>query len=356
MVPVQDFLRPGDVLVLLGPQAPGHVQEPVQIAADHGGLRRERRHPGEPGYFPLRLVPRLVAHQGGVHPLRVAKLLLALLLLAELVLDDAQLLPQIVFLLLLVDDGAHAVLNVVLQLQDVYLLRQETQQEGQGLLHVLKLQEGLTILQLRGYVRADQVDELPQVVQLRDGGHHLVRDAGLQGVVALEAVEDAPPPGLQFCRFRLNPGHGDHVRRQDVLVQLVFPNPHPGYALDQDLGRPVRDAHHLEDVAEGPHLIKVADLRVLGPVVRLGRHEDLLVLEESGFHSPYGSGAPHEEGHDDPRKEDHVPDGKNGAESLLRGLRILGGYDRNSRRHLRQPPWPLGTGFRGRCSDRRNPP
>ena len=68
------------------------------------------------GYFPLRLVPRLVAHQGGVHPLRVAKLLLPLLFLAELVLNDAQLFPQVVFLLLLVDDGAHAVLDVVLQL------------------------------------------------------------------------------------------------------------------------------------------------------------------------------------------------------------------------------------------------
>ena len=75
---------------------------------------------------------------------------------------------------------------------------------------------------------------------------------------------------------------------------------------------------------------------------------------------PYKIYLTEEEGHDDPRKENHVPDGKNGAESLLRGLRILGGYDRNPRRHLRQPPWPLawplGRGFRAGLSDRRNPP
>src|SRR5882672_8008278 len=110
----------------------------------------------------------------------------ALVVVAELLLDGLHLLAQDVFALRLVEGLLDLALDLLLQLEDLVLLREEDTEEAQPLDDRLLLEELLALLE--GQVRAgrDEVREVGRIVGVLRGHRELGQDRAAVVDVAIE--------------------------------------------------------------------------------------------------------------------------------------------------------------------------
>ena len=95
VVLVEDLPRPGDVDLAAAQLVPGQARHPVEIGADDAVLRRGRRDRRQPLQLALRLAPRLLRQRRPPRSCAAARpISRSSLLLAQLLLDRAQLLAQ----------------------------------------------------------------------------------------------------------------------------------------------------------------------------------------------------------------------------------------------------------------------
>ena len=248
---VQDSLRFDEVGVLFAVLAPGQREHPVDVVAHDGRLGAHRRHHLELADLLLAPLACLVGHLLGLELLlELLDLVLEVVAIAELLLDRAHLLVQVVLLLgalhLLLDPTPDALLH--LEHLDLGLHEAEDLLEALG--RIDQLQELLAILQLQIQVGRDGVGEARGRLELTDVAQDLRRHLLVELDVALEGGVDAPHQGLELRRLRLALLHQLDVTGEIGLGLGEGADRGAGLALDQHLHGLVGQAQQLDDRAE----------------------------------------------------------------------------------------------------------
>lgn len=123
MVGFEDLFGPLRVEVVGRFALPGHLAEPLEVVADHAGLRRALRNPIQAIEFAPSLVEHRLGHLGLVDPAaQVLQLGGPAVGLAELLLNGLELLLEVVLALRLVDLLADVGLNLAGKLEDLELV------------------------------------------------------------------------------------------------------------------------------------------------------------------------------------------------------------------------------------------
>ena len=158
VVLIEDAPRLGDVDRRFLRQAPGQLDQPVEIAAHHAVLGGGFRHPLEPAQLLARLLLHLLWHlRLGDGLAELGDLGLALIALAELTADGRQLLAQQHLALALVDGGLRLSADLMRQSQDLDALRQHARDLLDARGHIDRLEDLLLLLRLHIHVSGGEV-------------------------------------------------------------------------------------------------------------------------------------------------------------------------------------------------------
>ena len=102
VVLVQDLPRPADVDGPAAQLGPGQTRQPLEVGDDHAVLGRGRRQALQPRELPIRLAPGLLRQAGLLDlPTQLGQPSVAIVLIAELLVNRPELLPQVEVALLL---------------------------------------------------------------------------------------------------------------------------------------------------------------------------------------------------------------------------------------------------------------
>ena len=322
VVGVEHLLRLDDVVADLGALLPGDGEHPVEVVAHHRRLGAHRRHAAELLEFLQRLLARFLRQLGGLDPrLELGGFVLAVLALAEFLLDRLELLVQVVLALRLLHLPLHAVADALLHLQhaDLALHMGEDTLEPRG--DGGRLQQLLLLGDLEAEVGGDGVGELRGLLDLVDRDEHLGRDLLVELDVLLELGDDRARQRLRLARFGggFLDGFGEGLEVVRGLLEghdLGAPA-----AFDQHLHRAVGQFQQLQHRGDGADLVEVVRARVVLRRVLLRDEEDLLVVLHHRLERADGFLAADEEGDDHVREHHDVPQGEHRKEFAADGIR-----------------------------------
>ena len=267
MVGVENLAGVLDVEIVGGPLVPGEVEEPVEVGPDHAVLGGGRGEPLEPAELAVGDPARLLGQRRALDPLpQLVDLGLLLVALAELLLDRAELLAQVVLALALVDPLLDLGLDLGAELDHLELAGEDLGEPAEPDADV-DLLEDLLLLGGRNPQRpGDQVGERRGVLDVGDRELQLLRQVGDLLDDLAEGALDVPRQRLQLGALVDDVGQLLDRRHQIGLGPDEAAEPNPLGPLDQDPDRPVRDLQHPGDDAGHPD-----PLDVLGPgLVELG--------------------------------------------------------------------------------------
>ena len=186
---------------------PGHLQQPVQVIAHHGGLGRHRRHHLELAQLGHCLFLSLLGHAGFLDPLfHGGNLVGRLVELAQLLLDGLHLFVQVVLALALLHLRLHAAANLALDLEHVDLAAHEAHQIFHALARISGLQHDLLLLERKLHVRGNRVGQPAGVVQPRHAGQRFGRNVLVQLHVRLELAQQRAAQRFHFVGLVLPGG------------------------------------------------------------------------------------------------------------------------------------------------------
>ncbi len=284
MIRVEDVARFLDVELVLGGDRPRQLDQPLEVGARDGVLRRRRLHDLEPLVLLERGLLGLRRH------LRLGDLLLELLeiaarlvQLAELFLDRLELLAQDVLALV----AAHLFLDLRVDLfadlEHLELPREELQHRAHARLQIEGLEHVLLLVDLDVQVRGDQIGELPRL------GDAVDQRAGLFGELGHE-LDDPLGDVLQVHhqRVELDVGgggirHGLHARENERLLLLIFGDTDARDALQDDREVVLGELDDFENAGCAAHRVHVRFGRILGARVALREDADHRALLRDRF-------------------------------------------------------------------------
>ena len=322
MVGVEHLLRLDDVVADLGALLPRDGEHPVEIVAHHRRLGAHRRHGAQLLQLRHRLLARLLRQLGGLDlGLELGGLVLAVLALAQLLLDRLELLVQVVLALRLLHLPLHAVTDALFHLQHADLALHvgedalETHRHGRG------LQQFLLLGDLEPEMRGDRVRELRRLLDLVDRNQHLGGDLLVELDVLLELGNHGARQRLGFAR--LGGGFLDRLREGLEVVRGFLEGRDLGAAtaFDQHLHRAVRQLQQLQHRGDRADRVQVVGARIVLRGVLLGDEQDLLVVLHHRLERADGFLTPDEEGDDHVREHHDVPQGEHREEFAADGIR-----------------------------------
>ena len=202
VIGIQDLAGVGHVEVVLGADAPGEVDDPLQIGPDHAVFGRGGRQALEAPELAVGLLLRLLGQLGRVDPLaELVDLGLLLVGLAELVLDRLELLAQVVLALSLLDPRLDLGLNLGAELDHLELAGEDLREPAQAPADV-DLLEQLLLLGGRDPQRpGDQMGQRRGVIHVGD------RELQLLGQIG-NLLDDLGKGALNVSGQRLKLGGG----------------------------------------------------------------------------------------------------------------------------------------------------
>ena len=163
VVLVEDFRGGLHVQPLFRFLIPRQIEHGIEIVAQDGGLggagllARKARHFAQQLFFRLlRELQRLNFRAVGIR--------VAVVVLAELLADDVQLLAQIIIALVLVDVLLHLIVDLAFQPQDIQLLRHHADAKLQPVDGGQRLEHALLVLIAERRVLRDEIGQLARVV------------------------------------------------------------------------------------------------------------------------------------------------------------------------------------------------
>ncbi len=314
VVLVQDGAGAIEVAGVFRERRPRKSRHPVEVGADDRGL-------GGVGVASLQALDLLLDLRGrlrrdllrGDRLAVVFELLGELLPLAELLLDRAQLLAQVVLALRPVHLAARLGRNLLLHRQDRDFPGEVLVDEPQPLDGVGALEDALRVLQLQLEVRGREVRQPGGVREVRRDHHDLGRDRLAERDRFLQVLLDAPHERL-LLRRQLLLGRGLFEPR-DLHLQVRLFGEHrvdarAGDALDEQARAPVRQLQHPHDRGHGADGVEVGLGRRLGLGASLSDQHDDPLLGERRVDRVDRPLARHRKRQDDVRKDDDVLQGK----------------------------------------------
>ena len=278
MVPVQNPPGGSHAGPLPGLLPPGDLKAHVQVVADHRGLGAGVGLLGQAVHLLEEPALHLLVQPALQNPVSVLGQL-AVLVLPQLLLQKAYLLPDNVVPL----DLPHLLADLALQL---LLAGEDLRLPGQQLVDLPQaghgadlLQNGLLILVAEHDVLGDEVCQVTGVPVVHHGGGHLLPQAGGQGgvlgKVGVGLAQKSLQLGLGNSRAPLR--HGLHVALE---VGLGLPQPPQAGAAPALHHHPDRGLPHPENLADHRHRAhreQVARAGLAGSDLPLGHQEDVLV-------------------------------------------------------------------------------
>ena len=288
VVLVQDLPGLFHVSPVVGLHTPGHVQAHIQIVPDDGPLGAAEGLLGQAVQLLHELLPHLVTGPAAVDLLLVF-VQLVVAVLAQLVLQNVQLLPQDHIPLDLAHPLADLLVDIRLQDGDIHLMHQNFVHHQQPPGGMQLLQHPLAILVPEVDVGGDGVRQQAGVPDVQHGGHQLVGQIphqllilAKQGVCppgqSLGAVRGPPALVLQQLHIGLQEGLGLPQAAQGRPVQAPGDDPYPG----------IRGLDDLENAAHGADLVQVLLLGVLDADLPLGHQQQLPVALHGVFQGQDG--------------------------------------------------------------------
>ena len=330
VVLVEDRPRAFEIPGVLREGAPGQARHPVEVGADDRGL-------GGVGMAPLETFDLLLDLRGGFRGdlLRgddlsvVLELLGELLAFAELLLDRAELLPQVVLALRSIHLSAGLGRDFLLHRKNRDLAGEVFVDEPQPLNGVGALEDALGVLELQLEVRRREVRQTGRVGEVRRDHHDLGGDRFAERDRLFQVLLDAPHEclllrGKLLVRRRLlEPG--------DLHLQVRFLGEHrvdarAGDALHEEARPPVRKLQHPHDRGHGADGVEVVLCRRLGLRAPLSDQHDDPLLGERGVDGVDRLLPRDRERQDDVRKNDDVLQGKDREDVRNRKIGLPFGY------------------------------
>ena len=263
---------------LFRPHRPRQLQAHVQVVAQDGGFCGAVGLLAQPGQLLAQLGIHFLRQLGSVDLLLVlGDLVHAVAGLAQLGLDDLQLFPEIVVLLVL----AHLLLDLGLQL---LLHLQHLDLSAQDAVHLLQaahraqlLQDGLLVLPSDGQVLGHIVRHIPRIVAVHYGQQHVRGGLGGQLAVALdEVVGDADDRlGADGVGRLLTGLDLLHLHDEEGFVLPTFDGTGASDALHHHPDAVTGQAQHLPDGGDGADAVQVGKLWIVYGQILLGDQKEI---------------------------------------------------------------------------------
>ena len=311
VVGIEHLLGSHDVAPHPGLLLPGDGEHPVEVVAHHRGLGAHRRHGAELLQLRQRLLARFLAEGGRLDAgLELRNLVLAVLALAQLLLDRLELLVQVVLALRLLHLPLHAVADALLDLQHADLgfhMAEDALQPRGG---AGGLEQLLLLRDLQREMAGNGVGELRRVVDLVDRNQDLGRDLLVELDVLLELPDHGTGQRLGLRRLGRGLGERRRIGLEMGLGFLEAGDLRALAALDQHLHRAIRQLQQLQHRGDGADRIQILGLGIVLRGILLRDEEDLLVLPHHRFQRADGFLAADEERHDHMREHHDVPQGQ----------------------------------------------
>ena len=284
VVAVEDALRLLEVETLLAPAAPRQIEHGIEISAHDALLRIRAAELGEAVHLADELFLAFLRQLEVEDALTVGLSLRRCILLAELGLDDLDLLAQVVFALIFIHLGLNFVLDLVFKLEHLGLLAEQADDHGQTARDAELLEDVLLGRNLDTDVLRDVIREEACVAALGNRQLHIGRDSlRIVGVLRKALLRRADK------RLRTAFGHTVNIvlelldlgidaglvvlRREELMHERAL------LALDEHADVVARQAQDLLDLADGADLVEIARGRVVRLEVALcGQKERLTVF------------------------------------------------------------------------------
>ncbi len=315
MIRVQHLLGVDEIILDLGALAPRNAEQPVEIVAHDGRLGGHRRHLAQLLELALGLLAGFLRELGLVDPLlELGEFVLAILLVAQFLLDGLHLLVQVVLALRLLHLPLDAGTDALLHLQDRDLALHQPEHALQPFRDGAERQDLLLLGDLDRQMRGDGIGELGIIVDLRHRADDLGRDLLVELHIVLELGNDRARHGLDLDLVAI--GVGQRMGKGLVigLVLGVALDLGARDAFDEHLHSAVRQLQELQDAGQRADRIDRIGRRIVVAGVHLGRQQDLLVGPHHLLERTDRLLAADKERHDHVREDDDVAQGKHGIE------------------------------------------
>ena len=199
MIGLEYLLRLAEIAPDTSTLLPRHVQQPIDVIADHGRFGRHRGHHLELVELGGRLAARLFRHPGRLDPLgNVLNLVRRFVHVAEFLLNRLHLLVEVVLALALLHLPFHAAANTLLDLQEIDLLLDSCNEMLQPLSRVVYLENRLLLLDLHREMGSNGIGETCRVFDARKRGQYFRRGLLVELDVLFEVSQKRTGQRLDF--------------------------------------------------------------------------------------------------------------------------------------------------------------
>ena len=288
VVAVEDRLRFRQIMTFLALLIPRQVEHGIQISTHDTLLGRRAAQLGKAVHLTDELVLALLRQLEVEHTRAVAFRFCGYVLLAELGLNDLDLLAQVVFLLVFIDLGLELVLNLVFDLEDLGLLTEHADHHHQAAGNAKLFEDLLLGCHIDRNILGDIVCQIARIAALGYGQLHIGRQAGRILCVLAEALLR----GAHKCLCAAF-GHAVNVVLEFLnlgihAVLVLFGGDKvvrecTGLALDQHADIIARQTQDLANLADRADLVQVARRRRIGFEFALRGQEDGLSVLHCRF-------------------------------------------------------------------------
>ena len=279
VIAIEDVARGLQIEPVFRGAVPRQGREHFEVGTRHVVLGRLGRHLPQPLELALDHLGGFLVQAGAVEPVGQLRQLVVRVLFTQLLADDAQLLAQHVFALVLVQPRPHLLLDLAADLEHLQLLAEQFRQALQPVIHVVDGEQlGLGRegeVQVGGY-------EVGELARVGNADEHLVQLLAQVG----RDVDDAGELGMHGALqrlgariLRLDAGERLIGRDQPVLGGRDLLEAGALQALHHDAHRTVAQLEHAHDRAERADLVQL---------VRTGMHDGPLggLGPAERFHDP----------------------------------------------------------------------
>ncbi|EKD60156.1 MAG: hypothetical protein ACD_54C00910G0002 [uncultured bacterium] len=312
VIGIQHLLRRSQIFLDAGRHPPRHAQQPIQIVAHNGRFRAHRAHGFQLFQLTLGLVARLFREFGRLDPrFKFGQLVLAILAVAQLLLNGLHLLIQIIFALGALHLAFHPGLDLLFDLQHRHFALHLAIDLFQPLGDVQGFQQVLLQRHIHAQMPRDQIGQTVRLTRFRNGRQRLFGDIFLDLGVAFEFLRHRAQhrigAGLVAGHFFKPFGAG--FKEAGVFDKLG--DLHPRLAFDQHLDGAIRQFQQLQHIGKHANRVDAIGGRVIDGRVNLARQQDLLVVRHNLFQRPHRFLAANEQRHDHMREDHDIPQRQN---------------------------------------------
>mmetsp|Transcript_29204 Transcript_29204/g.56461 ORF Transcript_29204/g.56461 Transcript_29204/m.56461 type:complete len:553 (-) Transcript_29204:1689-3347(-) len=264
VVVVQDTLGPAQIFLDPRFHAPRDRQHPVEVVANNRCLGAHRRHVLELFQLGVRLFARFLGQLGlGDLAFQLGHLVLAVLAIAQLVLNGLHLLIQIILALGLLHLGFDAGLDLFLDLQDGHFALHQAVHLFQTLAHRQRLKQILLLVDFNAQMPGHEVGQFRRLGGFPNGGQRLFWDVLLDLGVALKFVANRSQQRLGRGHIARHLGQVLCARFKEGVVFKVFRDAHPRLPLHQHLDGAIGQFQQLQHIGQHPGLVNAACVRIV---------------------------------------------------------------------------------------------